>query len=190
MTHDPATITRLLQNASDGGEGLDTALLPLLLDELRGLAARHLRGERPEHTLQPTALVNEAWMKLVDQSQVRVNDRVHFLAIASRAMRQILVDHARRKKAQKRGGGGERITLDENLVGDPDQHEMVVALDEALGDLSALDDRKARVVELRFFGGMTIAESADVLGISPKTVEADWYFARAWLKNRLEGNGE
>lgn len=151
---------------------------------LRGLAAAYLHGERRDHTLQPTALVHEAYLKLAASAGVW-KSQTHFQAVAANAMRQILVDHARARKTQKRGGDWLRVTLsaDAGAVGGVDVD--LLALDEALSQLARLDARKARVVELRFFGGLTCAEAAEEVGVSPKTAEADWYFARAWLRDRL-----
>lgn len=160
---------------------------PLVYDELRALAAALLRHERPDHTLQPTALVNEAWLKLCAGANRGWQDRGHFFAVASRAMRQILVDHARGRGRQKRGGGWLRVTLSETPAPTPtgEREIDILALDEALTELESFDLRKCRVVELRFFGGLTNLEASDVLGVSHKTTEADWYMARAWLRKRL-----
>ncbi len=156
---------------------------------LRGLAAAYLHKERADHTLQPTALVHEAYVKLAGMSAGPVwNGKTHFQAVAANAMRQILVDHARRRATQKRGGDWLRITLTPDVAATPGRDVEMIALDEAMRELAELDERKARVVELRFFGGLTCAEAAEQLGISPKTVEADWYFSRAWLRARLKGS--
>jgi RNA polymerase sigma factor (TIGR02999 family) len=161
--------------------------LPLVYDELRRIAAAHLRRERAGHTLQPTALVHEAYLRLLEQSG-QFHDETHFRATASRVMRQILVDHARRRGADKRGGGWLRVALcDDEVGGAADRDVEILALDEALEELGRLDERKSRVVEMRFFGGMTCSEAAVNLGVSPKTAEADWYMARAWLHRRLSG---
>jgi len=184
-TRDPATVTAILRRMETDNASAFEALLPLVLDELKALARGFLRGERPDHTLQPTALVHEAYLRLVDQTVCNVEDRRHFLAVASRAMRRILVDHARGKRAQKRGGNAQQITLDEKLAPPQRRNVALEELEEALARLETLDERKARVIELRFFGGLTIRETAEVLGISPKTVEADWYFSRAWLAREL-----
>lgn len=180
----PATVTAILKRMDVDRESSYGQLLPLIMDELQRMACGYLRNERPDHTLQPTALVNEVYMRLVDQAGADFQDRIHFMAVAARSMRQILIDHARGKRAKKRGGAIQHITLDERLVSTR-QDVALTALDDALGKLEQLDARKGRVIELRFFGGLTIAEAADVLKISPKTVEADWYFARAWLKREL-----
>lgn len=159
--------------------------------ELRGLAAAYLRRQSASHTLQPTALVHEAFLKLVDHTAVVFNGRAHFFAVSARAMRQILVDHARAKLADKRGGGWDRITLDQGVIPDVRRapggsHEVdILALNELLEQLAGLDPRQAEVVELRFFGGLTVDEAASVLGVSKSTVEEDWRMARAWLSKRL-----
>lgn len=184
---EPSAISAILKRVREDREGGFRELLPLLVDELRALAGALLRQERPDHTLQPTALVNEAYLKLVDQTQPDFADRRHFMAVAARAMRQILVDHARGKGAIKRGGQMARVTLNEALLHDQACDVDVAALDDALRELEKLDLRKSRVVELRFFGGMTNQEAAEVLGVSPKTTEADWYMARAWLRRALSG---
>lgn len=155
-------------------------------DALRGLAAAYLRRERSDHTLQPTALVHEAYLKLAGSGEWK--SRTHFQAVAASAMRQILVDHARARASRKRGGGWVRVTLSPEIAVAARSDVDMFALDEAMRALGALDERKARVVELRFFGGMTCAEAAAELGISTKTAEADWYFARAWLRDRISGD--
>ncbi len=153
---------------------------------LRRLAAAFLRAERGGHTLQPTALVHEAYLKLADSPSTRHwKSQTHFQTVAAKAMRQILVDHARRRATQKRGGGRFRITLSPQMAATPDRDVELLSLDEAMNQLAELDNRKALLVELRFFGGLTNAEAALRLGVSPKTAEADWYFARAWLRDRL-----
>ncbi|MCC7387878.1 MAG: sigma-70 family RNA polymerase sigma factor [Phycisphaerales bacterium] len=159
---------------------------PSAYDALRGLAAAYLHAERRDHTLQPTALVHEAYLKLANSAS-EWKSQTHFQAVAANAMRQILVDHARARNTQKRGGDWLRVTLsaESGAVGGVDLD--MLALDEALTQLARLDARKARVVELRFFGGLTCAEAAEEVGVSPKTAEADWYFARAWLRDRLSG---
>jgi RNA polymerase sigma factor (TIGR02999 family) len=153
-------------------------------EALRGLAAAYLHQERRDHTLQPTALVHEAYLKLANGAS-GWKSQTHFQAVAANAMRQILVDHARARKTQKRGGDWLRVTLSSDAAADSGVGIDMLALDEALGQLAQLDERKARVVELRFFGGLTCAEAAEEVGVSPKTAEADWYFARAWLRDRL-----
>ncbi|MFB3908568.1 MAG: sigma-70 family RNA polymerase sigma factor [Candidatus Eisenbacteria bacterium] len=154
-------------------------------DELRGLAASLLRRERPGHTLQPTALVHEAYLRLVDHDRVPWHGRAHFFGAAARAMRQILVDHARRRNAAKRSPGRYRVTLDDNLAGPPDSAIEILALDDMLTRLAALDARMARIVELRIFGGLSIDESAQVLGVSARTVDGDWSMAKKWIRREL-----
>lgn len=178
-------ITGLLRRLGEGDEGASDALFPLIYDELRGVARRQFARERANHTLQPTALVHEAYVRLIDQEGSSFQDRSHFLAIAARVMRQVLVDHARRKNAKKRSGEHEVVTIERvpDLSGaDPID---VIALGDALDRLAALDDRKARVVELRLFAEMTMEEIAEALGVSKRTVEGDWHFARAWLQGEL-----
>lgn len=158
---------------------------------LRGLAAAYLHNERPDHTLQPTALVHEAYVKLAAMKDgPEWNGKSHFQAVAANAMRQILIDHARSRAAKKRGGGWLRITLTPEVAATPGRDVSMLALEDAMSELSDMDTRKARIVELRFFAGMTTAEAAKELGVSPKTAEADWYFARAWLRARLAEEGE
>ena len=165
--------------------------MPLVYDELRSLADRSLRHERSGHTLSGTALVHEAYLKLVDQRQVRWQDRAHFFAVAAQLMRRILVDHARRHGAHKRGGGEPRLSLDEADAPTPAAPLVDwLALDRALDRLAALDERQARTVELRFFGGLTIEETAEVLQVSPATVKNDWSLARGWLYRELQGTSE
>ena len=170
----------------DGGDAsAANELMPLVYDHLRSVAASYLKQERPDHTLQPTALVNEAYLRLVDQESVEWDDPGHFLSVTARIMRQTLVDCARERSAAKRGGDWLRVTFDEALTFSSERSDDVLAIEEALSELKEMDERKARVVELRFFGGLTIEETAKVLEISPKTVEADWYAARAWLRTNL-----
>lgn len=147
-----------------------------------------MAGERPDHSLQATALVNEAYLRLVDAKNVPWHDRAHFLAVAARVMRRILVDHARARRAQKRGGPAERVTLDEALTVGTDERQDYVALDDALNALAAFDERKGRVVELRFFGGLTVDETATVLKVSPDTVTRDWWLAKAWLQREMRNS--
>ncbi len=160
-------------------------LLPDVYEELRSLAAHYLRRERPDHTLQPTALVHEAFLKLSRQSKLDVNDRTHFLAIAAGAMRQVLVDHARTHLAQKRGGGWQRITVDESIAVSASGIEDLLALDDTLSRLAAVDTVAARIVEMRFFAGLTEVEIAEALGMSERWVRGQWAFARAWLRREM-----
>ncbi|MPY86545.1 MAG: sigma-70 family RNA polymerase sigma factor [Luteitalea sp.] len=165
------------------------AVLPVVYRELRRLAAHYLQGERPDHTLQATALVHEAYLRLLREQHTAWQNRAHFCAIAAGAMRQILVEHARARNAQKRGGHAARITLDEALVAAPLGSIDVEALHDALEELARLDRRQARLVELRFFGGLSIEEAAGQLAISPATAKRDWTVARAWLKRWLTESG-
>ena len=178
-------ITLLLGQVRDGEPGASERLLPLVYHELHRIAEAHMRRERPDHTLQATVLVNEAYMRLVDQSRAQWNDRRHFLAVAATAMRRILVNHAKARGRLKRGGGRERVGLDGVATFDAEPVIDLVALDEALDRLAAFDERKSRVVEYRYFGGLAIDETALLLDISPATVKRDWEMARAWLLREL-----
>ena len=178
--------TRLLIRASEGDRASLDQLLPLVYGELKAIATNKMRNERANHTLQPTALVNEAFLRLVDQSRVQWKGRAHFCAVAAEMMRRILIDHARRRHAEKRGAGFHRVSWNEALAQeDGDRAIDVLVLDDLLEQLAALNERHARVVELRFFGGLGIKETAEVLGVSPATVKNDWRAARAWLMSRL-----
>jgi RNA polymerase sigma-70 factor, ECF subfamily len=179
-------VTRLLLDLQQGRDGAADQLVPLVYGELHHLAVHYMRSERGDHTLQPTALVHEAYMRLVDQRHASWQNRSHFFGIAAQAMRRILVDHARRKQAGKREGG-DRVTLDESVAEAPQRSVDLIALDDALTKLAALDPRQARVVELRFFGGLDIEQTAESLGISPATVKRDWTFARAFLQREMDG---
>lgn len=172
---------------ADGGGSVDS-LLPLVYQELRRLAASYLRREQPGQTLQPTALVNEAYLRLLKDRPDRWQNRAHFCAIAAHSMRQILIERARARHAQKRGGARVRVTLDDALVAGGERSIDLVALDEALERLAQLDPEQARLVELRFFGGLTIEETADAMNISPATVKRHWTVARAWLARELGGS--
>ena len=183
--HQQSTVTRLLHAAREGDESAFDRLMPLVYDELRQVAGRQLRRERAVQAPRTTALVHELYLKLVDQAQIDWHGRAHFFTIAARAMRQILVDHARKRNAKKRGGDWQRTTLVDTLLVDDAHWEEVLALDDALDRLDAIDERMRKVVEYRFFGGMTEQEVADVLGISARTVQRDWVKARAWLYNEL-----
>ena len=180
-----ADVTQLLQQWSDGQEQALDRLLPQIHAELRQLAASYLRRERADHTLQPTALVNEAFLKLVDQRAARWQNRAHFFGIAAQAMRRILVDHARAHAASKRGGAMRKVPLDDASLTGPGPDVDLLALDEALTRLAALDPQQSRVVELRFFGGLTMEETAEVMHISPATVGREWRMAKAWLSAEL-----
>lgn len=179
-------ITRLLRQWNDGSrEALDN-LLPLVYDELHKQAARYLRRENKDHTLQPTALINEAYLKLVDQREVNWENRTHFFAIAAQAMRRILVDHARTKHREKRGGDDAKLPLDEALTVAADEKNIdLIALDEALTRLEVKDKQQTRIVELRYFSGLSLEETAEALNISRTTVARDWAMARAWLHREL-----
>jgi RNA polymerase sigma factor (TIGR02999 family) len=174
-------VTQLLVSWSDGNEAALNQLTPLVYDELRRLASRYLRNERPDHTLQSTDLVHEAYLRLVDQQNVRWQSRAHFFGIAAQMIRRILVDHARRRQAVKRGAGPVKLALDEAVVASEPRDFDLVALDEALENLAKLDPQQSRVVELRFFAGLSIEETAEVLKISSATVKRDWTTAKAWL---------
>ena len=183
-------VTQILQHLSDGQKDAAGRLLPLVYDELRALAAGYLRNERANHTLQPTALVHEAYLRMVDQTSVSWQNRSHFFGIAAQAIRRILVDHARARHAAKRGGKQRlRLTLNEELAGADNSEIDLLAIDDALTKLADLSDRQCRIVELRFFSGLTVEEVAEILDVSPRTVKGDWRVARAWLKREL-GRGE
>jgi len=179
-------VTRLLQQWTEGRQDALDQLVPQVYAELRRLASSYLRRERPNHTLQATALVHEAFLKLIDQRAVRWQNRAHFFGIAAQAMRRILVDHARAHAAGKRGAGDRPVSLDETLVvtGAPDFD--LLALDEVLTRLATIDPQQSRVVELRFFGGLTLEETAEVMQISPATVGREWTLAKAWLYAELQ----
>ena len=181
-----AGVTQLLLQWGGGDRECLSQLLPIVEGELHRIARRHMRREKPGHTLQTTALVNEAYLKLVDQPQVDWRNRAHFFGIAARIMRQILVDHARGAHREKRGGGAYVVPLNEAFVFSPEKSAALVALDEALNRLAAKDERKARVIELRHFGGLSVEETAAVLDVHPNTVIRDWTLAKAWLKRELE----
>lgn len=174
-------VTRLLAELRGGDRTALDRLFPVVYRELHGRAHHQLARHRPGDTLSTTALVHEAYLKLTDSAGQSYNDRIHFFAVASRAMRQILVDHARRKAAEKRGGGLREVSLDPADLASPDRAGELLALDEALGELAVLDERLARTVELRFFGGLSVEETADVMAVSPRTIKRDWRKARAFL---------
>ena len=185
----PPDITQLLVAWGDGDAAALETLIPVVYDELRRIARRHMHGEPAGHTLQTTALVNEAYLRLIGQKDVRWHDRVHFFAIAAQQMRRILVSMARARHAAKRGGTARPVSLDESMVVSDEKTAELVALDDALTELSALDPRRGRVVELRYFGGLSVEETAAVLSVSPETVMRDWKRARAWLYAELNGPG-
>ncbi|MGA9471960.1 MAG: sigma-70 family RNA polymerase sigma factor [Terriglobales bacterium] len=179
-------VTALLADLSKGKPEAADQLIPVVYGELRRLASSYMRREREGHTLQATALVHEAYMKLVEQRSVNWQSRTHFFGIAAQIMRRLLVDHARGHLRDKRGGGQHLVPLDDALVFSPEQSSQLVELDGALDRLAALDPRQARIVELRFFAGLTVEEAAEVLGVSPKTVKRDWSVAKAWLHGELK----
>jgi RNA polymerase sigma factor (TIGR02999 family) len=181
----PHEVTQLLAEWSHGDNAALAELTPLVYEELRRLAHHYMEGQRPDHTLQTTALVSEAYLRLADQTNPNWQSRAHFFAVAARAMRQILVTYARSNRAQKRGGGAARIELDESAILSPEQSKEIVDLHEALKRLGTLDSRKAEVVELKFFGGLNYDEIAEVMKMSAITVRRDWVFAKAWLYNEL-----
>ena len=188
MADSRSEVTRILLDLSGAPDERAAArLFEVVYDELRRLAARLLRGERAGHTIQPTSLVHEAYLRLVDATGLHPESRAHFFGIAARAMRQVLVDHARRRAAAKRGGGLDRITLVEGVAGEEDRAYELLELEEALERYAAIDARAARVVELRVFGGLTGDEAAAVLGVSRRTVDGDWAMAKMWLTRELAG---
>jgi RNA polymerase sigma factor (TIGR02999 family) len=185
IMHRPDELTALLSELPGGGRDVFDRLVPLVYDELRRIARRRLRDERYDHTLTTTALVHEAYLDLANAGRIALTDRAHFFAVATRAMRRILVDHAVRRRAQKRGGAPERVALDDVVLPVVERDDDVLSLEEALQRLEAAHARHARVVECRFFGGLSIDETADVLGVSPATVKREWTMARAWLNREL-----
>ncbi|MEO5898339.1 MAG: sigma-70 family RNA polymerase sigma factor [Vicinamibacterales bacterium] len=188
-TPPPTQVTELLLAWSGGDDTAFDRLVPLVHEELHRLARRQMYGERDGHTLQTTALVNEAYLRLVDLTRIRWQDRAHFFAMSARLMRRILVDHARSRGYQKRGGGAAMVSLEEALVINVERAPDLVALDDALHAFAALDERKSRVVEMRYFGGLSIEETAAALDVSPETVRRDWRIAKVWLLRQLS-NGE
>jgi len=181
----PNEVTQSLLDWSEGDKAAIDRLMPVVYDELRKLAHYHMGRERRGHTLQTSALVNEAYLRLIDQKSVQWRNRAHFFGIASQMMRRILVDHARSRQYAKRGGGAHRVTLDEALLVCEERVAEVVALDDALTSLAVIDKRKSQIVEMRFFGGLSIDETAEVLGVSPGTVMRDWTLAKAWLHREI-----
>jgi RNA polymerase sigma factor (TIGR02999 family) len=181
----PHDVTSLLLAWGRGEQEALERLLPLVHHELRRIARRHMAGERAGHSLQPTALVNEAYLRLVDLKRIQWQSRAHFFAMSARIMRRVLVDLARAKGYQKRGGGAERITLIEDHLPAQGPGYELIALDDALDSLAKLDERKSRVVELRYFAGLTVGETAEALGVSRLTVIRDWQFSRDWLKREI-----
>lgn len=188
MQERPENITELLASYGRGDKESLDQLMPVVYDELRRQAARYLRREKAGHTLQTTALIHEAYVRLVDQRNMQWQNRAHFFGIAAQMMRRILVDHARSKKRAKRGGSDIRVSLGDAEVAAKDQELDVVALDEALERLALIDKQQSRVVELRFFSGLSVEETAEVMGISKSTVKRDWSVAKAWLHRELSGD--
>ena len=186
----PSEVTQLLKDWSSGDQEALDRLIPIVYAELRAIAARYLRRERRDHTLQPTALVNEAYLRLIDQKQVQWQNRAHFIGVAAQMMRRILVDHAKSHNRAKRGGGAQRVSLDEVMAVSDERATDLLELDSALTALATFDDRKSRVVEMRYFGGLTVEETAEVLKVSEMTVAREWKLAKAWLYTHIEDNGE
>jgi RNA polymerase sigma-70 factor, ECF subfamily len=184
--NDAHEVTVLLSALKQGDDAAAARLMPLIYDELRRLAGSYMRRERTDHTLQATALVHEAYLKLVEQRSTDWQSRAHFFGVAAQLMRRILVDHARGHSRQKRGGEHAKVSLDEALVFAEQQADEVLAVDDSLNQLAKMDPRQARVVELRFFGGLSVEETADVLGVSPKTIKREWSVAKAWLTADLK----
>ena len=184
-SNEPSEITQLLHRLEAGDRSGIDRLFSTVYHELRNMAAKCFQREAKGNTLQPTALVHEAYMKLVDQKAVNWQGRTHFFAVAAQAMRRILVDHARQRAAAKRGGGHKRLQLDDQLVSGFQPNDDILAVDEALSKLAQLDPRQAQLVELRFFGGLSVEEAADVLGISKRAAEREWTMVRAWLRREL-----
>jgi RNA polymerase sigma-70 factor (ECF subfamily) len=185
MAHAAGDVTQLLADLQNGRPAVASQLTPLVYNELRRLARHQMRHERPDHTLQATALVHEAYLRLVNLPERTWQNRTHFIAIAAQVLRRILIDHARARRTAKREGAWHRVPLEEPLLLTDEQSDELVALDEALERLAQFDARQSRVVELRFFGGLTVEETAEALGISPKTVKRDWSVARAWLHREV-----
>jgi RNA polymerase sigma factor (TIGR02999 family) len=186
----PEEVTELLVAWGDGDRAALDQLMPLVYEELRRLAHRYLGRERKDHTLQTTALVNEAYLKLINEREMQWQNRAHFFAVAAQMMRMILVDYARRRNYAKRGGGAHRVSFDESLVVSDERAADLIALDDALSSLAAVDERKSKVAELRFFGGLSVEETAAVLKVSPVTVMREWRLAKAWLHRELSKGGD
>ena len=188
MTASLNDVTQLLVAWGNGDQAARDQLMPLVYAELHRLAHRHIKKERPGHTLQTSALVNEAFVRLVDQRDVHWQSRAHFFGIAAQMMRRILVDYARKRRFAKRGGNQLQVSLNEELVAANQRSAEVVLLDDALTQLAEIDERKSKVVELKFFGGLSIEETAEALGVSPGTVMRDWTLAKAWLRRAMSRN--
>lgn len=189
MEASPHQITQLLNDWRNGDETARDQLMTFVYEELRRMAHHHMRKERPGHMLQTSALVHEAYVRLVDQTDVEWQNRAHFYGIAAQMMRRILVDHARARQYAKRAGDAHPVSLDEGAIVSEERTAEVVALDEALAGLAAVDQRKSQIVELRFFGGLSIEETAGVLAVSPGTVMRDWTLAKAWLRREMRATG-
>jgi RNA polymerase sigma factor (TIGR02999 family) len=190
MAPDPEEVTRLLLEWSNGNADALHQLTPLVYEELRRLAHHHMNRERPDHTLQTSALINEAYLRLIQQRSMQWQNRAQFFSIASRLMRRVLIDHARAHKYQKRGGGAIQVSLSEAAFVSQERAEELLALDDALTRLAAFDERKSHVVEMRFFGGMSVEETASALDVSPNTVKRDWTSAKAWLYRAIRLGAE
>ncbi len=189
MTRVPENVTELLVAWGNGDDAARDQLMPLVYRELHRLAHRYMNREGPGHTLQTSALVNEAFIKLIDQKNVQWQNRAHFFGLAAQMMRRILVDYARSRQYAKRGGGTQQVSFDEALIVSEERAHEVVALDDALKDLAQFDQRKSQIVELRFFGGLSIEETAELMKVSPGTVMRDWTLAKAWLRKQIVGVG-
>jgi RNA polymerase sigma factor (TIGR02999 family) len=190
MGESPGEVTVLLQRVRLGQAGAADQLVRLVYQELRRIAGAYMRDERPGHTLQPTALVNEAWLRLADQTQVDWRDRAHFFGVAAQMMRRVLVDHARARLADKRGAGAQVLDLEwAEIEASPWKLEEILAVHEALSRLSQFDPQQAQIVEMHYFAGMTAKETAEALGVSPRTVDREWAMASAWLRRELSGKG-
>src|SRR5215813_2214449 len=186
----PDDVTQLLIKWSRGDKAALDDLMPVVHSELRRIARRYMARERPGHTLQTTALINEAYLRLVDQQSVEWQDRAHFFAVAAQVMRHILVDHARKYHSDKRGAGAQKIALDDVAIANQERAAELVALDEALDELATLDPRQSQIVELRFFGGLTVEETAEAMRLAPITVMREWRLAKAWLRNSVAGRDD
>lgn len=187
---DDGEVTQLLQQLSAGDREAADQLMPIVYEEFRALASSYMAREGRDHTFQPTALVNEVYLKLIDQKKTTWKSKSHFFAIGAQAMRRILVDHARAARREKRGGAAQRVELHDDIALSPGREEDILAVHEALEKLTRLDPRQAKIVELRFFGGLTVDEVAEVLEVSKRTVESDWTMVRAWLRRELGDGGE
>jgi RNA polymerase sigma-70 factor (ECF subfamily) len=187
METGPQGVTQLLISWRNGDTAALDQLMPIVYEELRRLAKRYMGRERRDHTLETSALVNEAYLRLADQSTANWQNRAHFFAVAAQVMRNILIDHARSHHYEKRGGGAQKVSFDDALILTEERAAELVALDDALTSLAAVDPRKSKIIELRFFGGMNIDETAEVVGLSPTTVQREWRAAKAWLHRFIEG---